>query len=148
MTMIILMKAIPLQLVNLQDDGFHLLVEIVVFKQKYLAVVDSGASRTVFDKIIIEEHLTEIEQSEEINAATLFTTTSTVQATIPKLKIGQLKIKNYSTVAFDLQTVRDTYEQFGFPAIYAIIGSDILLKHKAIIDYGKMTLKFFKLPIL
>jgi hypothetical protein len=138
------MKAIPLKLINLQDDGFHLLVEIVVFKQKYFAVVDSGASRTVFDKSIIETHLSESELSEEINAATLFTTTTTVQATIPKLKIGKLSLKNYHTVAFDLQTVRDTYEQFGFPPIYAIIGSDILLRHKAIIDYGEMTLKLSK----
>jgi predicted aspartyl protease len=41
---------VPLQLINLQDDGFHLLVEIVVFGEKLFAVVDTGASRSVFDK--------------------------------------------------------------------------------------------------
>lgn len=133
--------SVPLKLINLQDDGFHLLVEIVVFKQKHFAVLDTGASRSVFDKALIEQHLSEtLQVSEEINAATLFTTTTTVQATIPEVKIGKLKIKNYETVAFDLQSVSDTYQQFGHPPIMSIIGGDILMQHKAIIDYSTLEL--------
>ncbi|RYF10445.1 MAG: hypothetical protein EOO42_22590, partial [Flavobacteriales bacterium] len=79
--------SIPLKLLNLQDDGFHLLVEVVVFKEKHFAVLDTGASRSVFDKLLIERHLAEtLHVSEEINAATLFTTTTTIQATIPEVK--------------------------------------------------------------
>jgi len=133
--------SIPLKLINLQDDGFHLLVEVVVFKEKHFAVLDTGASRTVFDKSLIEKHLSEtIKVSDEINAATLFTTTTTIQATIPELKIGRLKIPTYETVAFDLQSVSDTYEQFGHPPIGCIIGGDILMKHNAIIDYENLVL--------
>ncbi|WP_231462714.1 aspartyl protease family protein [Pedobacter sp. Leaf132] len=133
--------SIPLKLINLQDDGFHLLVEVVVFKEKHFAVLDTGASRSVFDKSLIEKHLAEtITVSEEINAATLFTTTTTIQATIPELKIGRLKIPYYETVAFDLQSVSDTYQQFGHPPIGCIIGGDILMKHKAIIDYENLHL--------
>ena len=137
--------SIPLQLINLQGDGFHLLVEIVVFKQKHFAVLDTGASRTVFDKRLIEQNLGEVlNVSNEINAATLFTTTSTIQATIPILKIGKVKIKEYETVAFDLQSVSETYEQFGHPPIMGIIGGDILKEHKAIINYDKLILKLYK----
>ena len=133
--------SIPLKLLNLQDDGFHLLVEVVVFKEKHFAVLDTGASRSVFDKSLIEKHLSEtIEVSDEINAATLFTTTTTIQATIPELKIGRLKIPVYNTVAFDLQSVSDTYQQFGHPPIGCIIGGDILMKHNAIIDYENLVL--------
>ena len=131
------MKAIsvPLKLINLQDDGFHLLVEVVVFKEKYFAVLDTGASRSVFDKSLIEKHVSEtLQVSDEINAATLFTTTTTIQATIPQLKIGALKINNYETVAFDLQSVSDTYQQFGHPPIMGIIGGDILMEYNAKID--------------
>jgi len=137
--------SIPLKLINLQDDGFHLLVEIVVFKQKHLAVLDTGASRSVFDKGLIESHLSEtLQVSDEINAATLFTTTTTIQATIPELKIGKLKIKDYETVAFDLQSVSETYQQFGHPPIMGIIGGDILMKFKALINYHTMELIFSK----
>jgi len=136
---------IPLNLVNLQDDGFHLLVEVVVFNETHFAVLDTGASRSVFDKALIEKHLAEtLKVSDEINAATLFTTTTTIQATIPEVKIGSLKIKQYETVAFDLQSVSDTYRQFGHPPISCIIGGDILVEYKAIINYDKMLLKLYK----
>ncbi|WP_412467834.1 aspartyl protease family protein [Pedobacter sp. KLB.chiD] len=141
------MKAIsvPLKLINLQDDGFHLLVEVIVFKEKHLAVLDTGASRSVFDKSLIEKHLSEtLQVSDEINAATLFTTTTTIQATLPQLKIGTLKINNYETVAFDLQSVSETYQQFGHPPIMGIIGGDILMQYKAVINYQKMTLRLYK----
>ncbi|MCX2477083.1 retropepsin-like aspartic protease [Pedobacter sp. MC2016-05] len=137
--------SIPLKLINLQDDGFHLLVEVVVFKEKHFAVLDTGASRSVFDKKLIEQHLAEtLQVSEEINAATLFTTTSTIQATIPEVKIGRLRIKNYETVAFDLQSVTDTYQQFGHPPIIGIIGGDILMQYKAVINYEKSALRLYK----
>ncbi|GGI24132.1 aspartyl protease family protein [Pedobacter mendelii] len=137
--------SIPLKLINLQDDGFHVLVEIVVFKQKHFVVLDTGASRSVFDKSLIEQHLSEtLHVSDEINAATLFTTTTTIQATIPEVKIGSLKIKNYQTVAFDLQSVTETYQQFGHPPISGIIGGDILMKYKAVINYDKLVLKLYK----
>ncbi|RZJ66978.1 MULTISPECIES: aspartyl protease family protein [Pedobacter] len=136
---------IPLKLINLQDDGFHLLVEVVVFKEKHFAVLDTGASRSVFDKSLIELHLAEtLQVSEDINAATLFTTTTTIQATIPEVKIGSLKIKNYETVAFDLQSVTDTYQQFGHPPIIGIIGGDILMQYKAVINYEKSALRLYK----
>ncbi|MCX2429171.1 aspartyl protease family protein [Pedobacter sp. GR22-10] len=136
---------IPLKLINLQDDGFHLLVEIVVFKETHFAVLDTGASRSVFDKAIIEKHLSEtLHVSEEINAATLFTTTTTIQATIPEVKIGTLKIKNYETVAFDLQSVSATYQQFGHPPIAAIIGGDILMQYNAVIHYSKLLMRLYR----
>ncbi|WP_029288857.1 aspartyl protease family protein [Pedobacter sp. R20-19] len=137
--------SIPLKLINLQDDGFHLLVEIIVFNETHFAVLDTGASRSVFDKAIIEKHLSEtLQVSEEINAATLFTTTTTIQATIPEIRIGTLKIKNYETVAFDLQSVTETYQQFGHPPIIGIIGGDILMQYKAIIHYSKLLLRLYK----
>src|SRR5688500_5436546 len=127
--------SIPLILISLQDDGFHLLVEIVVFGQKLFAVVDTGASRSVFDKTFVKEHLKELEHSEETQATTLFSTSSTLQAVIPAIKIGSLVLKDYETVALDLETVNQAYENLGHPPIIGIIGSDLLLKYQAVINY-------------
>ena len=131
---------VPLVLINLQDDGFHLLVEIVVFGQKALAVVDTGASRSVFDSTFIQTHLTEFSQTEETQATTLFTTSNTLQATIPKLKIGRLTLLDYETVALDLAAVNQAYDGLGHPPIIAIIGGDLLLKYRTTINYDKMKL--------
>ncbi|HKG06222.1 MAG TPA: aspartyl protease family protein [Pedobacter sp.] len=138
--------AVPLILINLQDDGFHLLVEIVVFGLKLFAVVDTGASRSVFDKTFIKSHLPELTESEETHATTLFTTSSTLQAVIPKLKIGRLVLTDYHTVALDLSAVNQTYEGLGHRPIAAIIGCDLLLEYQAVIHYKKLKLFFYSNP--
>lgn len=140
---------VPLHLINLQDDGFHLLMEIVVFKEKHLAVLDTGASRSVFDKSLIEKHLSgslihETEETEDQHATTLFSTSSALTATIPTLKLGRLKIKEYAAVGLDLQSVNTTYQQLGHPVIAGIIGGDILTQYRAVINYKKLTLKLYK----
>lgn len=134
--------AVPLTLINLNDDGFHLLVEITVFGDKYWAVVDTGASRSVFDKSFIEHNSGGSVTAEESNATTLFTTSATIQAVIPKLKIGKLSVKNYPAVALDLETVNDAYTQLGHPRVIAIIGSDIFYRYHAKINYKKLKIFF------
>lgn len=134
--------AVPLTLINLNDDGFHLLVEITVFGSKYWAVVDTGASRSVFDKGFIELNSADSVTAEENNATTLFTTSATIQAVIPKLKVGKLTIKNYPAVALDLGTVNDAYTQLGHPRVIAIIGSDIFYRYHAKINYKKLKIFF------
>lgn len=140
---------VPLNLINLQDDGFHLLMEIVVFKETHLVVLDTGASRSVFDKSLLKQHLQndlkeEQEDADDQHATTLFSTSAAVTATIPVLKLGKLNLKNYSAVGLDLQSVNTTYEQLGHPVISGIIGGDILTLHKAVINYKKLTLKLYK----
>lgn len=132
--------SVPLTLINLHDDGFHLLVEIVIFGKKSFAVLDTGASRSVFDIESIKSHIAELEHSEETQATTLFSTSNTIQATIPKIKIGRLIIDDYETVGLDLTSVNQAYEQMGHPVIIGIIGSDILLKYHASINYRKLKL--------
>lgn len=136
--------SVPLTLINLQDDGFHLLVEIVVFGEKLYAVVDTGASRSVFDKGLMEKHVRELSESDEAQAATIFSTATTLQGIIPKLKIGGLILKHYHAVALDLQSVTDTYLQLGHPSIAGIIGGDILMEFNAKIDYKKRIMRFYK----
>lgn len=136
--------SVPLQLINLQGDGFHLLVEIVVFGQNLFAVLDTGASRTVFDKSLMENHLSELSINEENQAETIFSTATTLQGIIPKISIGELTLRNYPTVGLDLQGVTDTYTMLGHPAVAAIIGGDILQQYHAKIDYRKKILRLYK----
>jgi hypothetical protein len=135
---------VPLTLINLNDDGFHLLVETVVFGKKHWAVVDTGASRSVFDKSFIEDNNKEVIAVDEINATTLFTTSATVQGVIPKLRIGKLTIKHYQAVALDLQSVNEAYTLMGHPPIVAILGSDIFYNYQARINYKKLKIFFSK----
>lgn len=136
--------SIPLILISLEDEGFHLLVEITVFGEKVYAVLDTGASRSVFDQGLMQKHVNELIANSETQAATIFSTSVTLQGTIPLLQIGTLKIKDYPAVALDLQSVTETYQQLGHPPISAIIGGDILAKYSAKIDYSKKTVRLYK----
>jgi hypothetical protein len=135
---------IPLKIINLQDDGFHLLVEIVVFGEVAFAVLDTGASRSVFDKRLMENHNKNLTENSETQANTIFSTATTLLGEIPILKIGALNIKNYQAVVIDLQAVNDTYLQMGHPTIGGIIGGDILMAYSAKIDYKKQILRLYK----
>ncbi|HLC83538.1 MAG TPA: hypothetical protein VJI69_06890, partial [Bacteroidia bacterium] len=68
------------------------------------------------------------------------------QVTVKKIKIGELEIENYKTILLDLSHVNQSYEQIGLKPVDGVLGSDILLKFNAVIDYEKKILKF-KFPI-
>ena len=138
---------VPLTLINLNDDGFHLLVEIVVYGETHFAVLDTGASRTVFDTSFTDKYANKTLEDHDFPvddnfATTLFSTSNTVMAIFPEIRLGRLRISEYSAVALDLTSVNEAYSQLGHPTIAGIIGGDILHLHQAVINYKnlKMTL--------
>ncbi len=136
--------SVPLILANLQDNGFHILVEIVVFGEPHFAVVDTGASRTVFDQSLMQRHIKDLISNENHQASTIFSAAATLTGQISKFQIGKLKLKDYEAVALDLTSVSDTYAQLNLPPISAIIGGDILMKYHCKIDYKKLLIRFYK----
>ncbi len=135
---------IPLSIISLEGNGFHLLAEIKIFNTLLMAVVDTGASRTVIHKPILEKFTTTSIEESNIQANTIFSTSETILATIPKFQIGKFKLLNYDAVGIDLSSVTETYAQLGHPEIGAIIGGDILNNYRAKIDYSKSHLKLHK----
>lgn len=138
---------VPLILIDLNGDGFHLLVELHAFGHKHFAVIDTGASRSVFDKTFIQEHIHEAEELDAVQTVTLFTTSSSIHGVLPKFKIGKLTIKKYPVVALDLNSVNEAYEKHGHPRIVAILGGDIFYNHQAKINYKKMKIYFSPKPL-
>ncbi|HET6225081.1 MAG TPA: clan AA aspartic protease, partial [Bacteroidia bacterium] len=70
--------------------------------------------------------------------------TNTMQsqiAMLKKIKIGEVEIEDYKAVLLDLSHVNHSYDQINIGAIDGVLGSDILLKYHAIIDYEKCVLK-------
>ena len=137
---------IPLELINLHDDGFHLLVEVVVFGQTFQAVLDTGASKTVFDKEIIEAHMKDGELiiSDRLSTGLGTSTMESHSIIIPVLKIGKFKLKNFEAAVLDLSTIKEAYSSLNLPPLIGVIGGDILYQFKAIINYKKLYLKLFK----
>ena len=128
---------IPLHLIELEDDNYHLVVESVLpDKTTGYWVVDTGASKTVFDKNL-SENFREVESAhEEIHTAgigekPLESFIGCLNPfTLGKLKVGQLRV-----ALLDLSHLNKFYSKATNLKICGLLGSDFMLNHNAVIDY-------------
>ena len=136
-----------LEILNLHNDGFHLLVEVFVFDQPFKAVLDTGASRTVLDKTTVEQYI----EKEALFASDKLSTglgTNSMEShtlTIPQLIIGDLIISDFETAVLDLSMINAAYQSLEVGPIIGVIGGDILMKYRATISYSTKKMSFRKL---
>lgn len=135
---------VPIQLLKI-EDGFHLLITIRVNGKPARLLIDTGASKTVFDKEMVVKFLS-IERFEKHDKLSTGLGTGTMKshlAVIDTISIGKTKIKNYKTVVIDLSHVNRAYKQMRQKPIDGVLGSDILKEYGAIINYGKALLLLY-----
>ncbi len=137
------MHSLPLELVNIDSDGLHLLLDVSIFDRRYKVVLDTGASRTVFDQQTITDIAGEFALQEIDNRSAGLGTNSmqSFTVTIPELRIGDdFIINNYVSAILDLSAIRVAYEQLNMPPLVGVIGGDILFRYQAVIDYKEQIL--------
>ena len=134
---------IPFKILSIGGEGFHLLMNIYINAKVANVIIDTGASKTVFDKKRILKYVTEKKFGKHDNLSSgLGTSTMKSQFTeIKKIKIGKIEIIDYKTILLDLSHVNKSYKQVGLTQVEGVLGSDILLKYKAVIDYEKKKIK-------
>jgi hypothetical protein len=136
---------IPLHTIDLQDDGYHLLVEVKIGRKRYKLVLDTGASKTVFDQTMLAQaHANvNVQSTDRLSAGLGTLTMQSFTAVLPELKIGRLKLPNFEVAVLDLSTINQAYAQLNHPQVLGVLGGDILMRYNAVIDYGKqkMSLK-------
>ena len=137
---------IPFQLIKIEDSGYHLLIEVKINMKKAYLLIDTGASKTVFDISRMAEYIQkEVFTDNEILSSGLGTNTLTSKSFIlENLTIGEFEIIDYPAIVIDMQHVSDSYQKLGLQAFDGVLGSDILYKFKASIDYKTRTLKLRK----
>ena len=133
---------IPLQIIDLHEDGFHLLVEAVVFGQNFKLVLDTGASKTVFDQSMLMEAKPElaIEQSNRLSTGLGTNSMTSFTTLISDLQIGDLHFPPFQVAVLDLTTINYAYEQLNHPKVLGVLGGDLLMNYRAVIDYSEQTL--------
>ena len=132
---------IPIKLLKL-DSGFHLLISLHINGKSARVLIDTGASQTVFDKIQIKKFLKEekFESHDKLSTGLGTNDMKSHLVVIDIMKIGKTEIKNHKAVVMDLSHVNVAYKQMKQKPIDGVLGSDILKKYKAVIDYGKKKL--------
>lgn len=138
--------SVPLRIIDLHDDGFHPLVEVMLFEKNFIMVLDTGASKTAFDQTVLSEanETMNILASDKLSTGLGTNTMESFTATVSDLHIGGLPIAEFEVAVLDLSTINTAYGQMGHPQVLGVLGGDILMKYKAVIDYGKRVLKLKK----
>jgi len=130
-------------MIRIENDGLHLSVRTLINNKSAHLLIDTGASKTVFDKNRISTFVKEIKFDLNDQLSTgLGTNTMQSHITIlKKIKLGAIVLEGYKTVLLDLSHVNESYKNLGLKPIDGVLGSDLLDKYRAIIDYSKKVLK-------
>ncbi|HCQ29346.1 MAG TPA: clan AA aspartic protease [Flavobacteriales bacterium] len=133
---------VPFNIIPIEEDGFHLQLSGKINDNDVNLLIDTGASRSVFDenkiKAILGENL--IEEIEKLSTGLGTNSMQSKKAVLESFKIGDIHLHNYEVAVLDLSHVNQSYTQIGLDEIAGVIGSDLLYDMKAVIDYDKSTL--------
>src|SRR5688572_27058180 len=126
---------VPFQVLNIEGDGFHLQVKVKINGKPALVIIDTGASRTVFDRTEIAKylHTEEIAEHDRVSTGLGTSTMQSQVVTLGSFSLGKLKLEKFPAVVLDLQHVNQTYTAIGFAPIAGVLGSDVLVDNKAVI---------------
>lgn len=134
---------IPFELVSIEADGVHLILQAKINNKPCRLLIDTGASRTVFDQNRISLFVEKPEMQENQHRSTGLGTNDMKShiITLESLEIGCLHLQNYTSVVIDMVHINQSFEAYGLQTIDGVIGGDILLNYKAEIDYRKQELR-------
>jgi len=113
----------------------HLLIKAKINGVSGDFILDTGASNTCIGFESIELFNVTAKKSKTKASGAGGTGMRTQISASNLLQIGSWKSANFSIVIFDLSHVNEALEAYKTKAVHGIIGADVLLEGKAIIDY-------------
>jgi len=127
-------------LVEFEAGGFHLFLNLKIDGKKCRFLIDTGASKSVIDKKYFEDNFgkNKLKTIKQETTGLHSSTSESYFGKIKEIEVGKHKVKNYVIAAVDLAHVNSVYSTFKKPRISGILGSDLMLKYKMIVDYGQL----------
>ncbi len=135
---------LPFEILPIENDGFHLQLKVRINGVEANLILDTGASRSVFDetRITLFTKNNHVEDNERLSTGLGTNTMTSKKVILEKLQLNELIIENYEATILDLAHVNQSYEKLELELIDGVLGSDILVEYNAIIDYGRKELIF------
>lgn len=135
---------IKLEIVPIEEDGFHIFIPCRINGKKARLLIDTGASRTVFDHDRIRKFIgkkkIKLDKLDKLSIG-LGTNTMESHSTILKtFKLGRILLENYKAVVLDMIHVNQSYSMLGMEMIDGVLGGDLLVQLNAVVDYRKKVL--------
>lgn len=132
-------------MIELEHHNYHVLAQGKFEDgQKGYWIIDTGASKTVFDKSLEQYFsLIEPETDEEYQSAGI--SEGMVETGVGELRylaFGKLRLKNQKVALINLDHVNEIYQKYRNIRICGLLGSDLLKKYQCVIDYKYETISF------
>jgi hypothetical protein len=113
----------------------HLILKARINGCKGVFILDTGASNSCVGFESVEKFELHATHSSTKAAGAGAVNMTTQLASDNLLQLGRWKATNFSFIVFDLTHVNQALKQYKTKAVDGIIGADVLLEGKAIIDY-------------
>lgn len=133
---------IPLELIELEAMNYHLAVSCRFDDgSEGLWIIDTGASRTVFDLGLVA-HYDQVETDEELvkSAGIGAERLETTLGELHPFSLGEFRIEPLIVALIDLSHINRLYYHATEREICGLIGSDLLMQFNAVIDYRTLQL--------
>ena len=122
----------------------HILIKASINGVKGNFILDTGASNSCVGFESVGLFLLEAKKSKTKASGAGATGMFTQLAKDNQLQLGRWKDSNFDLVLFDLSHVNEALIQHKAKAVHGIIGADVLMKGKGIIDYYNHCLYLMK----
>lgn len=131
---------------EIEKKNYHLFINIFINELPCRMLIDTGASKTVFDiervlQFITHEQIT-LREAQSVGLSNMKIDTKLV--ILNKWAIGKLYIAKHEVALLPLAHINEMYRQIDIPEIDGVLGSDFLMKFNAIIHYKKKIIKLSK----
>lgn len=124
-----------MEIVKLEDDSYHLLIEVEVDGIGGDMIIDTGASVTVVDQQLFPGE-TDKRMNAEMQSGSVTGQIENIRLLQPKsFKLHGYPVRHPQMATIDLKYVNDMYHKHIRRRIIGLLGSDFCVKHKAVINY-------------
>jgi len=132
---------IPIQILEIDEDNFHLII-ISEFEDgiKSNWVIDTGASKTVFDSAKTEYFTKGEGQEDVLSAGITEHPLKSELAVLNPVFFKKYKIEKMKVALLDMAHINELYQKKVQMEISGLLGGDFLLKYKAEISYKRKLL--------
>ena len=133
-------SSVKIILAEFDQGGVHPFLNLKVNGVKCRFLIDTGASKSVLDKKYFEEKIGKryMKTVKQETTGLHSSTSESYFGNVKTIEVGHHVIKNYNIAAIDLNHVNQVYRSAKKPKINGILGSDLMLKYKMIVDYGQL----------
>ncbi len=136
------MHQLPLRLISIEPDGFHLMFQAYINGLKANVLIDTGASRTILDHSRAHHYLgnPDIRPFDRLFTGMGAGGIKTYVCHIPHMRFGNKELLDQEIVLIDLAPVNKTYAIYDLPRIDMVLGGDLMQAFRVSIDYAQQVM--------